>query len=45
VADPDQEFGGDSQREGRQKVFAFLNIPDSLWQSLGIAQKWLPFAG
>ena len=36
---------GGGQIRGRQKVFTCLNAPDSLWQSLGIAQKLLPFIG
>jgi len=34
-----------NQIRGRQKVFTFSNTPASLGQSLGIAQKWLPFLG
>jgi len=44
VADPDQAFGGKSNR-GRQKVFSCLNTKGCLRQSLGFTQKWLLFVG
>jgi len=43
VADPDQAFGGGIEIGGRKKVFIYLNTKGCLRQSLGIAQKWLPF--
>ena len=43
MADPDQTFGEQSNRRASKSLHSFpcSNTPSSLWQSLGITQKWL----